>query len=105
MAENANKAEDEIYRVDPRQGARIRFGSRDEEAGAGPSMARIARTTTSTSQLSIASSRRRRYSIDPSTALPITYRTVSFAIEETKEKPRIEAARVKQDAAAELGDL
>ncbi len=47
----------------------------------------------------------RRYSIDPSTALPIIYRTVSFAIEETKEKQLVEAAKAKKDAAAELADL
>jgi sodium/potassium-transporting ATPase subunit alpha len=55
--------------------------------------------------MSTASSRRRRYSIDPATALPITYRTVSFAIEASKDKERIEAVRAKNDAAAELGDL
>jgi sodium/potassium-transporting ATPase subunit alpha len=51
------------------------------------------------------SSRRRRNSIDPATAFPITYRTVSYAIEETKEKERVEAVKAKKDAAAELGDL
>jgi sodium/potassium-transporting ATPase subunit alpha len=55
--------------------------------------------------MSMSSVRGRRYSIDPATALPITYRTVSYAIEETKEKERVEAVRAKKDAAAELGDL
>ncbi len=51
---------------------------------------------------SMASSSRRRYSIDPATAIPITYRTVSFAIEETKEQ---EAAKAKKDSTTEFGDL
>lgn len=35
----------------------------------------------------------------------ITYRTVSFAIDETKEKQAQETAKAKKDAAAELGDV
>jgi sodium/potassium-transporting ATPase subunit alpha len=48
---------------------------------------------------------RRQNSIDPLTALPITYKTLSFKIQGTKEKARIEAVRAKEDTAAELGDL
>ncbi|KAK6611113.1 Na+/H+/K+ antiporter P-type ATPase [Botrytis cinerea] len=98
--------DDEIFHVQPRPEARIRFGAQDEEAGRQiNTLPRMTRTATNSSQLSATSSRRRRVSIDPATALPITYRTVSFAIEETKEKQRIDADRAKKGAAAELGDL
>lgn len=96
--------DDELFHVEPRPGARIRFGSRDESRRHS-TLPGLYRTNTNSSQLSTASSRGRRYSVDPATALPITYRTVSFAIEETKEKDRVEAVRAKKDAAAELGDL
>lgn len=98
--------DDEIFQVQPRPETRIRFGAQDEETGrqAG-TLPRMARTATNSSQLSATSSRRGRVSIDPATALPITYRTVSFAIEESKDKQRAEADRAKKDAAAELKDL
>lgn len=38
-------------------------------------------------------------------AIPITYRTVSFAIEETKEKQLQEAVKAKKDAAAGFGEV
>lgn len=109
----ADERDDEVYRVESRPGARIRFGTGDEENGLekrttqGDHLPRIGRTASSGSALSTTSTRslRRRYSIDPSTALPITYRTVSFAIEESKDKQLAEAARVKKDAVAELGEL
>lgn len=106
----ADQADNEVFHVEPRPGARmIRFGSRDEESGKGQAdqLPKMGRTVSTASQLSINSTRslRRRNSIDPATALPITYRTVSFAIDETKERQREEAARAKKDAAAELGEL
>ena len=98
--------DDEVFQPLPRPGARITFGNNDDpESGARRgSLPRLSRTNTNASQLSI-SSVRRRPSIDPSAALPITYKTVSFAIEETKEKAREEALKAKKDTAAELGDL
>ncbi|APA07783.1 hypothetical protein SS1G_00628 [Sclerotinia sclerotiorum 1980 UF-70] len=106
MYASSEEQDDEIFHVQPRPEMRIRFGAQDEEAGRQTStLPRMARTITNSSQLSATSSRRRRVSIDPATALPITYRTVSFAIEESKEIPRAEADRAKKDAAAELGDL
>lgn len=102
---SADSGDDEIFHVEPRPGARIRFGSRDEESGKRINLPRLSRTNTNSSQLTTSTMRGRRTSIDPATALPITYRTVSYAIEETKEKERIEATRAKKDAAAELGDL
>jgi len=98
--------QDEVFHPELRPGARIRWGSvGDEEAGRMP---RVSRTNTNASQnsmRSMASSRRRRYSIDPATAIPITYRTVSFAIEEKKEHEREEAAKAKKDSTTEFGDL
>lgn len=99
-----NHQEDEVFHPEPRPGARIRFNSHDEESGRAD-MPRISRTNTNASVRSMSSTRGRRYSIDPATALPITFRTVSFAIEETKEKERVEVVKAKKDAAAELGDL
>jgi sodium/potassium-transporting ATPase subunit alpha len=68
---------------------------------------RISRTNTTASNLSISSVRsvRRKNSIDPANALPITYRTVSYAIEETKEKDRTDAVKAKKDAAADFDEL
>lgn len=107
------KGDDEIFQVEPRPGARmIRFGSRDEESGLArrrtqDGLPRLGRSASTASGLSTYSTRSigRRPSIDPSTALPITYRTVSFAINESQEKQVAEAAKVKRDAAAELGEL
>lgn len=106
MAETVGKSaqDEEMFYPEPRPGARIRFSSRDEELGQTPRDA-LARTTTNSSIQSTASSRRRRYSVDPATALPVTFRTVSYAIEETKEKERVEADKVKKDAATEFSDL
>jgi len=99
---------DAVFQPTPRPGATIRFDSvGDEEAGRRDTVLRLSRTASNISSTSIGSmsSRRRRNSIDPATAFPITYRTVSYAIEETKEKERVEAVKAKKDAAAELGDL
>lgn len=109
----ATAADDEVFHPLPRPGAtskKITFGgNRDEESGRRLSMTlpRISRTNTNASNLSISSARsvRRRNSIDPASALPITYRTVSYAIEETKEKVRVDAVKTKGDAAADFGDL
>lgn len=112
---HADQRDDEVFHVEPRPGARIRFGSEleDEELGRritrGSRLPRMRKSASNTSQMSTNSTRSlgRRYSIDPSTALPITYHTVSFAIEESKEKQLAEAsiALVKKDAVAELGEL
>jgi sodium/potassium-transporting ATPase subunit alpha len=101
-----DKIDDEVFHPDLRPGARmIRWGSRgDEEQGRQGHMPTISRMNTNSSQISISSVRGRRYSIDPATALPITYRTVSFAIDESKEKDRAETVKAKQNAAEEFGD-
>ena len=102
-----DKANEETFHPDLHSGARmIRWGSRgDEEQGRRGSIPRLTRTISNSSQMSTTSARGRRYSIDPATALPITYRTVSYAIEETKEKERVEVVHAKDDAATELGEL
>ncbi len=51
------------------------------------------------SNISINSVHSRRGSIDPASALPIQYRTVSFQIEETKEKNVAELQKAKDTAA------
>jgi sodium/potassium-transporting ATPase subunit alpha len=53
----------------------------------------------SNSNISINSMRSRRGSIDPASALPIQYRTVSFQIAESKEKDAREIQKAKDTAA------
>ena len=53
----------------------------------------------SNSNLSIHSMHSRRGSIDPASALPIQYRTVSFQIAESKEKNAAEIQKAKDTAA------
>ncbi|EPE34198.1 Calcium ATPase, transmembrane M [Glarea lozoyensis ATCC 20868] len=57
------------------------------------------------SNISIHSMHSRRGSIDPASALPIQYRTISFQIDESKEKDVAEAKKAKDSAAKELGNL
>jgi sodium/potassium-transporting ATPase subunit alpha len=105
--------DDEVFHPEPRPGARIRFGDQDEESGKHgvDALSTLNRTTSNTSQMSQRSVRTtsslqgRRGSIDPAVALPTTYRTVSYAIEETRAQKEAEAVRAKQDATAELGDI
>jgi sodium/potassium-transporting ATPase subunit alpha len=53
----------------------------------------------SNSNISIHSVHSRRGSIDPASALPIQYRTVSFQIAESKEKNAAEIQKAKDNAA------
>lgn len=53
----------------------------------------------SNSNISINSIHSRRGSIDPASALPIQYRTVSFQIAESKEKNAAEIQKAKDSAA------
>ncbi len=115
MVENvtfgANRAEGENVEFGPEQrpAARIRFRSVDEESGRRNQL-RLQRSNTNASQISVNSSTRtgrgRRHTVDPGTALPIAYRTVSFAIGQTTKNEKIEAERKKETAAtAEWEDL
>jgi sodium/potassium-transporting ATPase subunit alpha len=105
--------DDEVFHPEPRPGARIRFGNQDEESGkyGVDTLSNLHQTTSNISQMSqrsartISSMQRRRGSIDPALALPTTYRTVSYAIEETRAQKEAEAVRAKQDATAEFVDI
>ncbi|KAH8589244.1 hypothetical protein B0O99DRAFT_692649 [Bisporella sp. PMI_857] len=57
------------------------------------------------SNISIYSSTSRRGSIDPASALPIQYRTVSFQINETHEKDTKDLQKAKNNAAKELANV
>jgi sodium/potassium-transporting ATPase subunit alpha len=73
---------------------RIQWTDADIEAGGRrPSLHRT------NSNISINSTRSRRASIDPASALPIAYRTVSYQIAESKEKSAAETQKVKDSAA------
>lgn len=80
----------------PEAPARIRWTEADPEPGASRSRLELHR---SNSSVSIQRSYGRRGSIDPASALPIQYRTVSFQIAESKEKNAAELHKAK-DAAA-----
>jgi hypothetical protein len=105
MVENvpfgANRPEGENVEFGPEQrpAARIRFRSVDEESGRRNQL-RLQRSNTNASQISVNSSTRtgrgRRHTVDPGTALPIAYRTVSFAIGQTTKNEKIEAERKKE---------
>ncbi|OXV12000.1 hypothetical protein Egran_00239 [Elaphomyces granulatus] len=64
----------------------------------------LTRTVSNSSGLSIRSINRRS-TVDPSVALPIQYRSVSFDIEEIKESQRVETQKAKSEVAIELGNL
>ncbi|OXV11847.1 hypothetical protein Egran_00391 [Elaphomyces granulatus] len=64
----------------------------------------LTRTVSNGSGLSIRSINLRN-TVDPSVALPIQYRSVSFEIEETKESQRVEMQKAKSEVAIELGNL
>jgi len=53
----------------------------------------------SNSNISINSMHSRRASIDPASALPIQYRTISYQIAESKEKNAADVQKAKQNAA------
>lgn len=78
----------------PTKAARIQWTDADIEAGGRrPSLHRT------NSNISLNGSHSRRGSIDPASALPIQYRTVSFQIAETKEKNAVEVQKAKDSAA------
>ncbi|KAI9825267.1 MAG: hypothetical protein M1832_001301 [Thelocarpon impressellum] len=85
-------------------GPRIRWRSEDEEA-AKQGRSNLVRSQSNGSQLSIHSVHSRRDSIDPATALPIHYRTVSIQIDDSKEKAFVEAKKIKDSTAKELSTI
>ncbi|RDW59706.1 putative calcium-transporting ATPase [Coleophoma cylindrospora] len=84
------------------KGARIQWHDADVESGVRPRQQQLHR---SNSNISINSHHSRRGSIDPSSALPIQYRTVSFQISESKDVNAAEIQKAKNSAAKELADL
>lgn len=78
----------------PTRTPRIQWTDADIEAGGRrPSLHRT------NSNISINSTHSRRASIDPASALPIAYRTVSYQIAESKEKSAAEVQKAKESAA------
>ncbi|KAI9681771.1 MAG: hypothetical protein M1829_000516 [Trizodia sp. TS-e1964] len=87
-------------------GPRIRYAV-DEEAMLNEHP-KLSRTLSTGSQMSIRSyhsASGRRASIDPATAIPIEYRTISYQIEEPKEAERARADAKRAKETAELADL
>ncbi|CAI6080103.1 unnamed protein product [Clonostachys chloroleuca] len=83
---------------------RIRFQADDEEAG----RVRRGRPSLVRSRSNDSMSIRRagsRGKTDPSLALPIQYRTVSFQVEESKGKEQVELRKAQDKAAKDLSDL
>ncbi|KAH9219783.1 hypothetical protein DL95DRAFT_358479 [Leptodontidium sp. 2 PMI_412] len=90
------------FNEDKQKASRIQWNEADVEAGEGRSRPNLQR---SSSNISINSAHSRRGSIDPASALPIQYRTVSFQIAESSQKNAADIKKAKQSAAKELGDL
>ncbi|KAI9810977.1 MAG: hypothetical protein M1827_005708 [Pycnora praestabilis] len=82
---------------------RIRYA--DEEEANWQEQNTLSRRFSTSSQLSINSVHTRRASIDPAAALPVTYRTLSINIEESKERAQVEEKKARDHASAELADL
>ncbi|KAL9074564.1 MAG: hypothetical protein Q9161_002156 [Pseudevernia consocians] len=82
----------------------IRWYTTDEEA-LETSRNPVTQTQSTNSQLSIHSVQSRRGSIDPGTMLPIQYRTVSFNIDESKEKGLADVKKAKDSTTTELSSL
>ncbi|PYH97127.1 Na/K ATPase alpha 1 subunit [Aspergillus ellipticus CBS 707.79] len=91
------------------EATRLRWQEVDEETGLQskkepPLLARTASAASNNSQVS-ARSRVRRATVDPSLSLPIHYRTVSFDIDEAKEREQAEAAKAKGGVVTDLSNL
>ena len=81
---------------DTHKPTRIQWTEADVEAGERRSRPALQR---SNSNISINSARSRRGSIDPASALPIQYRTLSFQIAESNQKNAADVKRAKDSAA------
>jgi sodium/potassium-transporting ATPase subunit alpha len=79
--------------------SRIQWTDVDLEAVGDRPQATLGPLQRTNSNLSIHSMHSRRGSIDPASALPIQYRTISFQIDESKEKDVAEAKKAKGSAA------
>ena len=84
------------FRDEKQRASRIQWDNVDTEAADARPRPNLHR---SSSNISINSIHSRRGSIDPASALPIQYRTVSYQIAESKEKNAAEIQKVKDTAA------
>ena len=84
------------FQDEKQHASRIQWTDVDVEAGDSRPRQSLHR---SNSNISINSMRSRRGSIDPASALPIQYRTVSFQIAESKEHNAAEIQKAKDSAA------
>ncbi|EAW15042.1 cation-translocating P-type ATPase [Aspergillus clavatus NRRL 1] len=88
---------------------RLRWQADDEETGnharnTRPALTRTVSSASNSSHVSVHSHHRRTI-VDPSVSLPIHYRTVSFDIEEAKEREEREKATAQSGVAADLSNL
>jgi sodium/potassium-transporting ATPase subunit alpha len=94
--------------MDPEEKApRVRFGDLrlpDEEGGYVIHDRRHASRRSSIGSLSIHSAGGAR-TVQPETALPIAYRTLSIEIDEGQHQKQIELKKVKEKAVVDLADL
>lgn len=84
------------FSEEKQKASRIQWNGVEVEAGEGRERSSLYRTN---SNISIHSSHSRRGSIDPASALPIQYRTVSFQIAESKDRDAAEIKKAKDSAA------
>lgn len=86
---------------------RIRFNAADEEAGPGTHERVLQRHQRrgSVGSLSIHSAGGGVRNVDPGTALPITYRTLSIEVDEENQKKQSEVRRAKEKGAVDLAGL
>ncbi|GIK00959.1 hypothetical protein Aspvir_004989 [Aspergillus viridinutans] len=87
---------------------RLRWRAEDEESGYQTRSSRpeLIRTASAASSAHVSvHSRHRRTIVDPSVSLPIHYRTISFDIDEAKEREEREKAKAQSGVAAELSHL
>ncbi|GJN71859.1 hypothetical protein Purlil1_4966 [Purpureocillium lilacinum] len=90
--------------VEAQAAERVRWGDEEQARGRRDSRSRPQSRSGSRESLAIRSIHSRGQ-VDPSLTLPIQYRTVSFQIEESKAKDRVEAIKAASSAAKDLSDL
>jgi sodium/potassium-transporting ATPase subunit alpha len=93
-----------------KQVQRIRFDNEDEEEGNVAQKRALQRNRrlsrqSSVGSLSIHSAGGGTRTVQPETALPITYRTLSIEVDEDLHKKQKEVKRAKEKGAVDLGDL
>ena len=93
-----------------RSAQQIRFDAADEEAGHGQHERVFQRhrrfsRQSSVGSLSIHSAGGGTRTVEPGTALPITYRTLSIEVDEENQKKQSEIKRAKEKGAVDLAGL